>query len=153
MNAYFRYDHSNGSRAVETGTHPGRVYGGLARADKTLMFAELPTYDPETKRLVEDPSGPEADCTLQYKASVGGKQYNASWSGKAESIGFVHKMGKREYCAHVAFADGHTEKFAYSEAGIGMQALTALLCEGVDVAFGKNGYQFVNGSNQMDAND
>jgi prepilin-type N-terminal cleavage/methylation domain-containing protein/prepilin-type processing-associated H-X9-DG protein len=153
MSAYFKYDYSNGSKAVATGKYPGRKYGSLRRADRTLMFAELPVYDPDTRKMLDDPEGPEADCTLQYKGSVGGKQYNSSWSGKAESIGFVHKAGKKNYCAHVAFADGHTEKLVYSDAGIKMEVLTTILCEGLDVSFGKNGYQFVSDSNQMDAND
>ena len=153
MNAYFKYDYSQGSKAVATGSNPGRLYGSLKRADRTLMFAELPVYDPDSRMMLEDQSGAEADCTLQYKASINGKQYNSSWNGKAESIGFVHKAGKKDYCAHVAFADGHTEKLVYSSAGIKKEELTAILCEGLDVAFGKNGYQFISDSDNMDAND
>ena len=153
MNAYFRYDYSQGSKAVSSGGRPGRWYGTLKRADRTLMFAELPTIDPATRRRIDEPSGAEADCTLQYKASISGKSYNSSWNGKPETIGFVHKSGKRNYCAHVVFADAHTEKLVYSEAGISLQELTAALCEGLDVAFGKEGYQLAKDAEQMEAND
>ena len=153
MNAYFRYDYSQGSKAVASGIYPGRRYGALKRADRTLMFAELPTIDPATRRRLDEPSGAEADCTLQYKASINGNSYNSSWNGKAETVGFVHKSGKRNYCAHVVFADAHTEKLVYSEAGLSLQDLTAALCEGLDVAFGKQGYQLAKDADQMEAND
>ena len=143
MSAYFKYDHSDGSRAVAANYHPGRHYGELPRADRTLMFAELPTIDPSTRQMLDDPSGAEADCTLQYKGSYNGKQYNASWKGTPETIGFVHKSGKRNYNAHIVFADCHTEKLLYSDAGLSLKDLTAYLCEGLDVSFGKNGYQVI----------
>lgn len=143
MNSRFGYDTSQGSTATTSSDAPGVFYNSISRTDRVLLFAELPTVDPATRSDVADPSGYAADCTLQYKATVGGKSYKMSeWDGTAETIGFPHRKGKRDYCGHVVFADAHTETLSYNANGLGLDALTALLCEGIDVAFDeKSGYK------------
>ena len=138
MNARFGYDYSQGAKATATEDHGNAFrYGKMEKADRILMLAELPTVDP-SDGVTPHPDGGEweCDCTLQIKATVDGNQYGAEWSGKGESIGFNHKVGKRERCGHVAFADGHVEKINWgNKGGLTPEELTALLCNGVDVAF------------------
>ncbi len=140
MNSKFGYDYSEGSRAVGGGIR----YGNLSRADRTLMFAELPMWkiEGQTTSPVSDESGAVADCTLQYRATVDSGTYGSSWGGTAESIGFNHRLGKRSFVGHVAYADGHAAKITWVESG-GLSAaqLTALLCEGKDVAFDGQTYK------------
>ena len=140
MNAKFGYDYSQGSRAVGGGIR----YGDLSRADRTLMFAELPmwTIEGQTTTPVSDENGAAADCTLQYRATVDSGTYGSSWGGTPESIGFNHRLGKRNFVGHVAYADGHAAKITWVESG-GLSAaqLTALLCEGKDVAFDGQTYK------------
>ena len=151
MSSYFGYDYSKGSRAIATDESGGHWYVGLKRTDKLLLFAELPTVDPETGADIDDGNDYEADCTLQYKATVNGKSYKSEWGGKAETIGFPHKHGKRGRCGHVAFADGHCEKLIYSNKGLSMEKLTAILCEGLDVSFNTgSGYQLPANADEMD---
>ena len=158
MNARFGWDYSEGSKAVGTWETAGKVrYNSLTRADKTLMFAELPTVDPESgEDLGEDKDGTASDCVLQYKQvqASGGKAApggNTTGSGDGESIGFVHKAGKRGRCAHVAFADGHTEKLVWKDGGIDPKTLTAYLCNGWDVTFdAKGGWKLADGADEMD---
>lgn len=151
MNSKFGYDSSRGSKAVAAEEVPGVWYNSLGRTDKILLFSELPTVNPETRTDIDDPSEYEADCTLQYKASVGSKNYKmGEWDGTAEEIGFPHKLGKRDYCGHVVFADGHVETLRYNARGLSMDKVTALLCEGVDVAYGEgNGYQLPSNADEM----
>ena len=129
MNSKFGYDYSKGTKGVKGGIG----FGSLARADRMLMFAELDTSKSDEY---------SRDCTLQYKANVNGKQYGSNWDGTGESIAFVHKGSKNRKVAHVAFADGHTEKLLEptGEGGLKIEDLTALLCEGKDVAF--SGYTY-----------
>ena len=158
MNARFGWDTSKGSKAISTASVAGAVrYNSLTRADKTLMFAELQTVDPVSGQDVgEDKDGLAADCVLQYKevesrSSHASKGANASSGGDAESIGFVHKSGKRGRCAHVVFADGHTEKLIWKDGGIDPQTLTAYLCRGWDVTFNtKDGWKLADGADEMD---
>lgn len=140
MNAKFGYDYSQGARAVGG----AQRFGNLSRADRMLMFAELPMWTIEGGKTtpVQDGNSYEADCTLQYKASVGGKSYGSSWNGTPECIGFNHKVGKRSFVGHIAYADGHVAKITYVENGeLSVQQLTALLCEGKDVAFDGRNYK------------
>ena len=135
MSGKFGWDYTMGQGPVE-GTPDIEyqiAFGDLAIADKTLLFAELPDAtdgeDPEK-------SAYRSDCTLQYLdvKTSGNNQADgmAVQAGNAESIGFLHKVGKRK-CAHVAFADGHTEKLVWNEGGVDMKTLTAYLCKGWDV--------------------
>jgi hypothetical protein len=150
MNSKFGYDYSAGSRPTAGSSgYSGIYYGQLARADRTLLFAELPTVDPVTRQAIEDGSDYTADATLQYKGTVNGKNYQQRWSGQAESIGFVHKTGKTRYCAHLVFADGHTEKLVYADGGLQLDVLTTLLCEGIEVAFDGKGYFLPGGMSNL----
>ncbi len=140
MNAKFGYDYSQGARAVGGGIR----YGSLSRADRTLMFAELPmwTIEGNVTSPVADGDGYAADCTLQYKATVSSGTYGSSWGGTPEAIGFNHRVGKRNFVGHVAYADGHVAKITYVEnGGLDAKQLTALLCEGKDVAFDGQTYK------------
>ena len=157
MNAYFGYDWSNGSKAIYTPA-PGMVHPRKKidqpsiRPDRRLLFAELPIYG--TGDLIDEggkaagasyPSegGTATDCVLQYK----GYEFNKNWSGAAESIAFNHKAGKNGWCAHVVFADGHTEKLLKpkeSGGGVNKEQLTALLCAGKDLGVKGSVYTWVN---------
>ena len=147
MSAYFGYDWSQGSQAV-TSEGSGFVSMHATRLDRKLLFAELGyAIVDETGKEGSTASSDDTvqlDCVLQYKASVNGKSYNERWTGAAESIGFNHKSGK-QYCAHVAFADGHVEKLVMPKGGGGLTAaqLTALLCGGVDVSFNGSAYNLI----------
>lgn len=152
MNSYFGYDSSNGSRG---GSGGGRSLTDTSvRPERRLMFAELPIYG-TGKRIDEGgkvkdavyPSGggTETDCVLQYKASSMSIKQSYPWSGTAESIAFNHKNAKR-WCAHVCFADGHTEKLMKPKTGGGVseEQLTILLCAGKDIGFDGSSYTWVN---------
>ena len=151
MNAYFGYDNTQGSDVCA----PGRCGpADLVRKDRILLFAELPfaisgAHDSanqvdENAAYSSAENNAMTDCTLQYKATYNGKSYNTDWGGAAEAIAFNHKSGKR-YCAHVVFADGHAEKLLLPKDGGALNSvtLTALLCEGVDVAFDGSSYSLI----------
>lgn len=153
MNAYFGYDWSDGGKAIYAHVaglaYPQKKMTSPAvRPERRLMFAELPIYG-SGPRMEEGgkastanypESGTETDCVLQYRAY----EFNKKWSGKAEVIGFNHQSAKRS-CAHVAFADGHTEKILYpKKKSISMEQLTALLCAGKDIGFDGSQYTWVN---------
>jgi len=153
MNARFGYDYSDGSKAVGMMDDWGqsgrvRIDGSGYHFDRMLLFAELPILGDATP-IDEGGRTPSyntgdgqtsTDCVLQYKASYNGKTYNSDWSGRAETIAYNHKSGKK-FCAHVVFADGHTEKLLKATgSGLSDEQLTALLCEGKDVTF--NGRQY-----------
>ena len=132
MNGYFGYDESRGASA-RSWSYGGLEYNTLARADRRLLFAELqwesyvgssPSFAPS--------AGFENVCTLQYKDRDGG-----------EMIGVNHKSG-RDKVAHVAFADGHTDKIVMPKKGLStgeLKELTKWLCTGVDVAFDGKRYR------------
>lgn len=158
MNSKFGHDYSRGSRAVATEDSRGIWFNSLKRSDRVLLFAELPFIDAETGSDSDETQGEAGDCTLQFKASVGGKNYpkdstwgcKADWNGNAESIGCPHREKKGGYFGHVAFADGHVEKIRYNTKGLSMDKVTALLCEGLDIAFSPGkGYQQPNNSDEM----
>ena len=129
MNSWFMWDDSMGSRAKAESEY-GREYGNVKNADKRLLFAEIPFYEskkPNQKLGDIDFSaapGTEHDCTLQYTAK-----------GGHEIIGFNHLAGKAGLCAHVVFADAHTEKIMMPKGGMTIdnaRELTKFLCEGKD---------------------
>lgn len=138
MNAYFRWDHTRGTRAMpieDDGIY--RYYGDLARADRRLLFAEIPfkKIDVGSDDDAEELRGEKSDSVLQYKGSTGCKS--------PETIGFNHG-NKKYYYAHVAFADGHTEKLVYPKSGMSdeeLKDLTRWLCEGIDISFDGRKYK------------
>ena len=109
----------------------GWKYKGVTRADRRLLFAEMPfdgtvngNYAPSTSKSKYN------DCVLQYD--------------EGDVIGFNHKAGKGEKCAHVVFVDGHVEKLRQPEGGLEEQQLRELtkwLCEGKDVSFDGKRYE------------
>lgn len=126
MNSYFGWDNSQGERAKDS-AYLGQEYGRLKRADRRLLFAEIPFMGYERDANTTQSAGKENDCTLQYRDSDGG-----------EVIGFNHKSGKRDKFALVAFADAHTERIQWPRQGLqqnNLRDLTKWLCEGKDVTF------------------
>jgi len=140
MSGYFGYDTSMGSKAAKK--LQGLKYGLLPNTERYIMFAELPLFDPKTGQYLQLSDDWTKDATLQYSATVNGQTYGKAWKGAPESIGFNHKIGKKGYCAHVVYADGHTESLSYGTgSGLKSEQLTALLCEGKEVIFNGSGYQ------------
>lgn len=157
MNAYFGYDTSKGSKAPVTTGDIGRLPSDVnVRPDRRLMFAELPIYGTgirideggrQNSASYPTTDDPETDCVLQYKAY----EFQKKWSGKAESIAFNHKSGKR-WCAHVVFADGHAEKILKPKksGGVSDEQLTALLCSGKDIGFDGSSYTWINDTDKSE---
>lgn len=164
MNAYFGYDWSNGSKAIYAeigglGPSPNKkISSQSVRPDRRLLFAELPIYGTGTPideggklstASYPEEGGTETDCVLQYRDDEFNKKHK--WSGTAESIGFNHKSGKKDWCAHVVFADGHTEKLkAPKEGGVDKEKLTALLCAAKDIGFSGSAYTWINSNDKKE---
>lgn len=153
MNANFGWDHSEGSRAV------GDIrlkYGDLKRADKILLFSEVPFSNIGPWQPSDGGSGTDCDCVLQYDSSVEGsnglKGKSTAKGSSTETIGVNHRSGK-QLIAPVVFADGHTEKIVIPFTGniksnpkvdgSMLKDLTAWLCIGQDVAFDGKQYKKV----------
>ena len=116
----------------------GIGYQNLPRADRYLLFSEVPFM----KYSSWNPSGSGAstatDAVLQYK--------------NGETIGANHVNGKNLY-AHVCFADGHTEKIKIPYTGTPdhpkadeqqLKSLTTWLCEGTDFTYNGSRYEKIN---------
>ena len=158
MNAAFQWfdideDDNGYINAMHGMGGPYKAVGGVARKDKTLLFAEI-----QFKRLGTEPEpernsspGYDFDCVLQttidpdlyrgnfYPSQDGGLM---SYEGD-ECIGFNHGGGKLVY-GHVCFVDGHVEKVVYPRNGMSKEDaayLTKLLCNGVDVSFNGSKYE------------
>ena len=147
MNGFFCWDASKGSRSY---AEDGNLvwYGSLSRADRRLLFSEIPfmgygAWQPEGSAGTE-----ETDAILQYPAAdlTGGDLPKAPGN---ETIGANHIQGKNLF-AHVAFADGHVEKLRIPYTGSiknpqvdegQLTSLTAWLCAGKDVSFDGKRYQ------------
>ena len=141
MSGYFGYESDPGKAAVSSSTVVPA--GSLSRADRTLLFAEIPALtltnkDRGTAKVSSAPDvnltggdgSPEMDTCLEYK-SIGGN----------ESIGFNHRKGK-QIVGHVAFADGHVEAIALPRDG-NFEDLTDWLCTGKDIIFRDGSYEMV----------
>lgn len=138
MNGYFGYDSSNGQEANVSHGYPGIEYGTLQRADRRLLFAEIPFTSLQNAKTSTGYDS-ELDCVLTYK--------DDGESGIAETIGFNHKSGKLTI-AHVVFADCHTAKINLPKnADNGsLQDLTEWLCKGYDVVYVGGNYEKVDES-------
>lgn len=124
MNAAFRFDSSHGKEPTDTPL-AGKTSDSMRRADRVLLFAELNLDD-----LGEGGNGDHtADCVLEY-----GSGDNAN----RERIGFNHTF-KKAVCAHVAFADCHTERLVMPKKG-NLYDLTKWLCQGYDITFAGGEY-------------
>lgn len=133
MNAYFGW---NTTGKAKSSNHYGIEYGALHRADRLLLFAEVP-FAGLGKWFPEGSSGNEdSDAVLQFAIDKSCGSRGLHTKSGTECMGFNHKSG-RGYAAHVAFADGHCEKLlapkTVTESEI--RALTTWLCQGVDVSF------------------
>ena len=142
MNAYFGWDKTKRARS---NSYAGRrEYGLLSHSDKVLLFSEVPFMGFNSWQPEGTSGSTDTDAILQYgEGGLDASSKGAYTGGSAEEIGVNHKSG-RNYCAHVAFADGHVEKLRIPMSGkepntSGMAQLTSWLCAGYDVAFdGKN---------------
>ena len=126
-------------------------FGELERADRVLLFSEIP-FKPWHSWLPDGTgTSTDDDAVLQYSStdsSIGGEGANSSDSGH-EIIGANHVNGRNLF-AHVAFADGHTEKLRIPYTGSiknpqvdesQIKDLTEWLCTGTDVSFNGKQYQ------------
>ena len=140
MNAYFLWQ--SRSSPYSSG-RSGISYGGLSRADRILLLSELQFTTiagfADSINFNTAATG-QTDPILQYENSDG--------ASSAETIGFNHMMGK-QYCAHVCFADGHTEKILFprknADAG-NLRTMTRWLCTGGKDNDGKYGDVILKGS-------
>lgn len=146
MNAAFGWDYSKGSRTIGDNR---RVMGSVNRADKVLLFAEIPYRGIGSWQPDGEGSGTDCDCVLQYNGSLIGD--TSAYASGSENIGVNHKSGKNLF-AHVAFADGHAEKLNIPYSGNikkpsvddgQLRQLTAWLCTGTDVTLTGGRYQKV----------
>lgn len=126
MNSAFRYDSSYGSEPTDSQIS-GKTMGSMARADRTLLFAELNLEDLGEGGGNGDRNG---DCVLEY---------DDGHTDNKERIGFNHKSGKKTY-AHVVFADCHTERLVLPEKG-DLYELTKWLCKGYDIIYNAGEYK------------
>ena len=145
MNAAFGWDKLQRAKA---NADSGRIeYGTLARADKTLLFSEVPYMNFNSWQPEGSASSTDTDPILQYGESGLDEEGTYSGGGSSEEIGVNHKSG-RNYFAHVAFADGHVEKLRVPMSGkkpntSGFGELTSWLCAGYDVSFDGSRYNRV----------
>lgn len=128
MNQDFGYDRG--------GKHTwwAKTKDSLPNASRLLMFAELQGVD------INESGYDKIDAKKFLNA--GGELADARLDYTKETIGFNHKVGKRGYSGHVAFADGHVERLAYPRSGSGMSLadLTKALCAGHEISFDGKGY-------------
>ena len=147
MNAYFGWDYTQGNKALpRDGVR--REYGHEPRADRILLFGEIP-FDGKIGSWQPDDSamGTDGDSVLQFDVamvkSTGSKGSNGNnGCGCHENIGFNHTSGKRA-CANVIFADGHAEKLLMPRTEMtdsAMRELTTWLCSGDDITFDDKQY-------------
>jgi prepilin-type N-terminal cleavage/methylation domain-containing protein/prepilin-type processing-associated H-X9-DG protein len=117
-------------------------YGSYNRADRMVMFAELPIVESCKYDPLANPD--TCDGALQINKKIGRYQYG-NWTGRSEAIGFVHQDSRKRYFGHVAFADGHVERMVVPlKKGLQEDILTAHVCAGDDCAMdAKNGYVLV----------
>ena len=109
-------------------------------ADRVLLLSEIP-FKPWHSWLPSGTgTGTDDDAVLQYPNGD---------SGKSETLGANHVNGRNLF-AHVAFADGHTEKLHIPYTGSiknpqvdesQLKELTEWLCTGTDVSFNGKSYQ------------
>jgi len=144
MNSRFGWDYSKGSKC--TGVNV-LTFGSLDNADKVLLFSEIPYSGIGNWQPQGEGASTDCDCVLQYNGSLVGD--GSSKGSGHECIGVNHKNGKNLF-AHVAFADGHTEKLRIPYGGSikkpeiddnNLRNLTAWLCVGKDVSLEGDQYK------------
>lgn len=123
-------------------------FGKLDRADKVLLFSEIPFMPWHTWLPSGTGTGTDDDAALQY-TDVDSSSSSDSGESKGETIGANHANGKNLF-AHVAFADGHVEKLVIPHTGSTknpqidesqLKNLTSWLCTGTDVSFDGKKYE------------
>jgi len=126
MNGYFGGDVGMTCKTMDESS--GLVgYGRLNRADRRLLFAELPFVGGFDESLKA------SDPTLQYKGLSGA-------GGTLDKLNFNHTMGKKR-CAHIVFADGHIDRLIMPSDGGNEEELLAWLCQGKDISFNGSRYE------------
>ena len=137
MNESFYWNSENKPFSSWRSQHHGNVsvYDAISKStasrppEKVLLFAEMQGLTDKKRNLVANVSGSgtKGDSVLQYKK-------------ENEVMGFNHVQSGGKLAGHVAFADGHVEKFLYPSSG-DAQELTKLLCSGREVSFNGSRYQ------------
>ena len=147
MNGYFGWDVTKGSSACASDDYV-IWYNTLARADRRLLFAEIPFMGYSTWQPEGTGGSEQTDAILQYAASDLAKGEQPTEAGN-ETIGANHVQGKN-LIAHVVFADGHVEKLRIPYAGTikspkaddaALLQLTSWLCAGKDVSYDGKQYK------------
>ena len=107
---------------VATDTDGTRKTAADRGHDKVLLLAEIQGIEVnDTKHgitLKPVTGGTDADAVLEYKK---------------ESMGFNHRIGKKNYGGNVAFADGHVDTIMMPTEQSYIKELTRYLCQGFDV--------------------
>ena len=139
MNAYFGWDSAQGDKAFVTDGCVSKT--GLTSADRLLLFAEIP-FQGVGDWFPDDTGGStDTDAILQYVGCDKAPTVSGSGTDGNENIGGNHKTGKR-WCAHVAFADGHTEKLVVQDIeSSNLKELTTWLCTGKPVSRNNTTYE------------
>ena len=134
MNCDFGADSSGGKAEVTSGLLSGIHLDQLERADRKLMFAEIPVVSFDSIH-VEKPS------KSRNSFACDGVLQHDGFAGEREMIGFNHTFG-REHVAMVAFADGHVERFSAPRRATRaeVEKLTSALCRGKVVNFANQRY-------------
>ena len=129
-------------------------FGKLERADRVLLLSEIPFKSWHSWLPDGTGTSTDDDAVLQYPSTDGSGgtdspgANNSSGSGH-ETLGANHVNGRNLF-AHVAFADGHTEKLRIPYTGniknpqideSQLKNLTGWLCTGTDVSFNGKQYQ------------
>lgn len=143
MNARFGYESEPGKASVSSSAKIGAA--SLSRADRTLLFAEIPalTLTNKDRGAAKVSSAPEVNISAGTGKAMDTCLECKSLGGD-ESMGFNHRKGK-QIVGHVAFADGHVEAIALPRDG-NYEDLTDWLCNGKDVVFRNGSYEAVEGT-------
>ncbi len=106
MNRYFLWGNPSRSNPYSYST-VGRDYTKLRNTDHILLFAELPFTEITGMQEADfdTSAAPGNDPVLQYDNPNG-----SSDDDGGEHIGVNHRFGRDDYCAHICYTDGHTEK-------------------------------------------
>ena len=140
MNGYFGWTADGKTKASGSGYV---IYGHLNKADRILLFAEVPFTGLGSSFPDGSGGGEDSDAVLQFAFVNDGGSKGLSGKSGEEFIGFNHRSGK-QYAAHVVFADGHAEKLVAPKEGMSdeeLKNLTSWLCQGIDVSFDGKKYQ------------
>ena len=156
MNSFFGWDYGKvagvdgGRRGYGSGAFAFRYTANPKSrsrpAEKVLLFGEIPFAENGVQvPKFSTAAGAENDMVLQYDNDNGAdSKANKAGDSASEAIGFNHKVGN-DYCAHVAFADGHCEKLILPRGGDddNLFDLTTWLCTGQEYTLNGGRYEKV----------